>query len=64
MLIEKKGQTASLDRIDNSLGYTLENTQWVHQDLNFMKNKLPESKFINWCKIVSDYQSNTVHSSF
>jgi hypothetical protein len=42
-------QTASLDRIDSSLGYTLGNVQWVHKHINYMKWKLSEKEFIELC---------------
>lgn len=47
--------TASLDRIDSSLGYTEENVQWVHKRINIMKGDMSDSEFIDWCKIVVDY---------
>lgn len=47
------GRTASLDRI-NSLGhYTEDNVQWVHKDINNMKQSYDQKDFINWCKIVA-----------
>jgi hypothetical protein len=48
-------RTASLDRIDSKLSYTLDNVQWVHKDVNLMKMSLPEDVFINWCKSVADH---------
>jgi aspartate/methionine/tyrosine aminotransferase len=40
------GATASLDRI-NSLGnYTLDNIQWLHKDVNYMKNDYEQSRLI------------------
>lgn len=30
-------QTASLDRIDSSKGYTIDNVWWIHKQLNWMK---------------------------
>ena len=38
-------KTASLDRIDSSKGYTEDNIQWVHKDVNQMKMDLPEQRF-------------------
>lgn len=52
----RKDQTASLDRIDSSIGYILNNVQWVHKDVNIMKNALPQEKFIKWCEII--YKNN------
>lgn len=45
--------TASLDRIDNNKGYIKGNVQWVHKDINFMKQDLSQEEFINYCKMVS-----------
>lgn len=45
-------QNASIDRINSKLGYTLENIQWVHKDINMMKGSLKEVDFISFCKQV------------
>lgn len=45
--------TASLDRINSKLGYTPNNVQWVHKDLNFMKSDMDNSIFIDWCKKIA-----------
>jgi len=45
--------TASLDRIDSSIGYVENNLQWVHTELNILKGNMANDKFINWCKMVS-----------
>jgi len=50
---QKNEQTASLDRIDSTKGYTEDNVQWVHKDVNFMKNKLTETRFVELCKLIS-----------
>ena len=52
-----KGRTASLDRIDSSKGYVEGNLQWVHKDLNRMKNAYSQEEFINWCKLITEYQN-------
>lgn len=48
--------TASLDRIDSSKGYEVGNVQWVHKDINRMKNKHSEEYFIQLCKLVANQQ--------
>lgn len=48
-------QTASLDRIDSTKGYTVDNIQWVHKDVNLLKWDLPEHELIAWCQKVVDY---------
>ena len=45
--------TASLDRIDPNKGYIPGNIQWVHKDINRMKNNFDEKYFINTCKLIS-----------
>lgn len=47
--------TASLDRIDSSKGYLKNNVQWVHKDINMMKQDHTDENFINWCKIVAKH---------
>lgn len=46
--------TASLDRINNSIGYTKENIQWVHKYVNKMKNVFDQDTFIKYCKLIAD----------
>lgn len=48
---------ASLDRIDSSKGYIEGNVQWVHKDINFMKQAFPEKHFIDMCKLVAKKNS-------
>ena len=55
--------TASLDRIDSSLGYICGNVQWVHKVVNRMKGNLDEDKFIEWCKIITDWNGEIVDGS-
>lgn len=45
--------TASLDRIDNARGYIKGNVQWVHKDINFMKQDLSQEEFIEYCQLIS-----------
>lgn len=46
---ERVNYTASLDRIDSSKGYVDGNLQWVHKDVNIMKNDFDQTRFINLC---------------
>lgn len=48
-----KYNTASVDRIDSAKGYTLENIQWVHKDVNFMKRTYSVEYFIKMCKLIA-----------
>lgn len=45
--------TASLDRIDSDKPYVLDNVQWVHKDVNLMKNILSHKRFCELCKAVA-----------
>jgi len=54
-LNRKKGEsniTASLDRIDSDEGYTKDNVQWVHKDVNKMKQDLSEERLIELSKLI------------
>ena len=50
-----RSQTASVDRIDSSKGYTIDNVQWVHKRINRLKNILNTDELVFWadriCKI-------------
>lgn len=45
--------TASLDRIDSKKGYIVGNVQWVHVDVNYMKQEYSQEYFIQMCKLIS-----------
>lgn len=45
--------TASLDRIDSTKGYILDNVQWIHKDLQRMKMDFSHEEFINYCKLIA-----------
>jgi hypothetical protein len=49
-------QTASIDRINSNMGYTIENIQWVHKDVNLMKQNLSEDTFLKICKQIVEYK--------
>lgn len=51
---EVKDTTASLDRIDSSKGYTINNVQWVHKTVNLMKQGLNIDEFKYWVKMIGD----------
>jgi hypothetical protein len=51
---------ASLDRIDSSKGYTLDNIQWVEKQINRMKSNLTETRFLQYCTLVVSYLSTRV----
>ena len=45
--------TASLDRIDNEIGYEENNVHWVHKDINWMKGTFTVDRFLELCNLVS-----------
>lgn len=45
--------TASLDRIDNNLGYIEGNVQWVHKHINICKHTYSNQEFIQMCNNVA-----------
>ena len=47
-------QTASLDRIDSEKGYVPGNIQWLHKDVNRMKNAFDQNYFIEICCMIAD----------
>lgn len=51
-----KYSTASLDRIDSALGYTKENTQWIHKKLQPMKMNMKQDEFVGICEEVFLYK--------
>lgn len=55
-------QTASLDRINSSLGYVTGNVQWVHKDINKMKNIFDQDYFIKACESVVSCNANKIKS--
>lgn len=55
--VDRKGHTASLDRIDNSKGYTINNVQWVHKQVNLMRRQYEVNDFLNWCKIITEFNN-------
>jgi hypothetical protein len=49
----KGNTTASLDHIDNKIGYEPGNVRWVHKVINNMRGSLTTEEFIEWCKKVT-----------
>ena len=49
----KLPSTASLDRIDSSKDYSINNIQWVHKDINKMKMDLNQDRFIELSKLIA-----------
>lgn len=55
--------TASLDRIDNSLGYIEGNVWWVHKIVNRLKNNYSLEELLFWSKLLLDKHGNPERSS-
>jgi len=55
--------TASLDRIDSSKGYIEGNIQWIHKDINWMKNSFNQDYFIKICKLIAEYNKDTLDTN-
>lgn len=56
--LNPKEMTASLDRIDSAAGYEIGNVQWVHRDINWMKNKFNDAYFYKMCKAVANNRTD------
>lgn len=52
---------ASLDRIDSEIGYVIGNVQWVHKNVNKMKNNYTQESFLDLIKKI--YEHNYQHIS-
>lgn len=50
-------KTASMDRINNNIGYVEGNIQWVHKHVNLMKNSHSEEYFLEICKAITERRS-------
>jgi hypothetical protein len=54
-VVNRTTKTASLDRIDSSKEYTVDNVQWIHKELQNMKFDKPDAEFVRWCKLVAKH---------
>lgn len=57
--LDKSLMTASLDRINNAVGYVEGNVQWVHKTINRIRQNLAVPEFIAWCNKVVTYSKET-----
>jgi hypothetical protein len=51
---DNKTHTCSIDRIDSSKEYEINNIQLVHKHINLMKNHYNNEYFINMCKLIAE----------
>lgn len=49
------GVDASLDRKDNNVGYTLDNVQWVHRDVNRLKSDWSHVRFLELVRGIAEF---------
>ncbi len=56
--VDWEANTASPDRIDNSLGYVEGNIQWVHKRVNRLKNNYSLAELLFWSKLLLDKHGN------
>lgn len=56
--LSQSNGNASLDRIDNTKGYIEGNVQWVHKDINFMKQTYTNEYFKELCRLVTTNDKN------
>lgn len=52
---------ASLDRIDSTKGYTIDNIQWTNKYVNYMKRDMTDEEFWNWCIVIADFARSSAN---
>ena len=50
--------TASPDRIDSNKGYTKDNVQLVHKDVNMIKKEYDQDYFLKLCQLITENNKN------
>ncbi len=61
-IVGRNDGTASLDRIDSKKGYTIENCQWLHKDVNNLKWDFTQKEIIYYCKLITENQKTQEHT--
>lgn len=56
--------TASLDRIDSDKGYVVGNVQWVHQDVNYMKQDFSTKYFLSLCEKICKHNASVLELAY
>ena len=49
-------ETVSIDRINSKSGYSINNIQLIHKDLNLMKRSMDDEVFISWCCSIAKHK--------
>ena len=52
--VEGWDHTASIDRIDNNIGYTESNVHLVHKEVNMMRGVLDNDRFLELCNLIAE----------
>jgi hypothetical protein len=60
-VIAFEDKSASLDRVDNTKGYSIDNVQWLHKDVNKAKVNFTQEDFTLLCEQIADYRRNKCH---
>lgn len=55
-------QTASLDRIDSTKGYIESNVQWLHKDINNIKQDYSVNELLAYCKLIINNYEPTIQN--
>lgn len=58
--LNREKNTASVDRINSSQGYTIDNIQIVHKDINILKMNWSEEYLYKMCNSISGYRKNLI----
>lgn len=56
---DRQNGTASVDRINSDMGYEMGNVQWVHKDINKMKQGFKQSRLLELCRRIVEYHDGT-----
>lgn len=57
---ERKGRSASLDRINSKIGYEIGNIRWLHKDINLMKWHFSENDFLYYIKSIIEFPKSFI----
>lgn len=60
----KRFETASLDRIDNTKGYIEGNVQWLHKKVNLMKHISKTEDFVEMCCFICHNMENKLNENY
>jgi hypothetical protein len=61
--LSKGESNASVDRIDSTKDYTIDNIQWVYRKINRIKNDCSNEEFITLCRMVASFRHDNFEPS-